>query len=43
MPVVRLKPSVRLTPEGMTVIKDPYDVVIDTNSLKVGESVTVTK
>ena len=43
MPAVRLKPSVRLTPEGMTVTKEPSDIVIDTNSLKVGESVTVTK
>ena len=43
MPVVRLKPSVRLTPEGMAVTKDPPDIVINTNSLKVGESVTVTK
>ena len=43
MPVVRLKPSVRLTPEGMAVTKDPPDIVIDKDSLRVGESVTVAK
>lgn len=43
MPVVRIKPSVRMTPDGMTVNNTTTDIAIDKDTLTMGNSVTVTK
>ena len=43
MPVVRIKPSVRMTPDGMMVNNNTTDILIDEDSLSMGTSLTVTK